>query len=38
MDPRSFDDLMGHLDHAMVVVTTAAGDERAGCLVSFLRG
>jgi flavin reductase (DIM6/NTAB) family NADH-FMN oxidoreductase RutF len=35
MDPRSFDDLMGHLDHAMLVVTTAAGDDRGGCLVGF---
>ncbi|MEY2462324.1 MAG: hypothetical protein QOH64_462 [Acidimicrobiaceae bacterium] len=35
MDPHSFDDLMGHLDHAMVVVTTAAGDQHGGCLVGF---
>ena len=32
---RPFDDLMGHLDGPMVVVTTAAGDEVAGCLVGF---
>jgi flavin reductase (DIM6/NTAB) family NADH-FMN oxidoreductase RutF len=31
----SFDDLMGRLDHPMIVVTTAAGGARAGCLVGF---
>jgi flavin reductase (DIM6/NTAB) family NADH-FMN oxidoreductase RutF len=31
----AFDDLAGRLDGGMVVVTTAAGDERAGCLVGF---
>jgi flavin reductase (DIM6/NTAB) family NADH-FMN oxidoreductase RutF len=31
----AFDDLMARLDHPMVVVTTAAGDARAGCLVGF---
>jgi flavin reductase (DIM6/NTAB) family NADH-FMN oxidoreductase RutF len=35
MDRHSFDDLMGHVDHAMLVVTTVAGDERGGCLVGF---
>jgi flavin reductase (DIM6/NTAB) family NADH-FMN oxidoreductase RutF len=35
MDRRSFDDLMGHVEHAMLVVTTAAGDDRGGCLVGF---
>ncbi len=30
-----FDELMGRLDHPMVVVTTASGDEQAGCLVGF---
>ena len=30
-----FDELVGRLDHPMAVVTTAAGDERAGCLVGF---
>jgi flavin reductase (DIM6/NTAB) family NADH-FMN oxidoreductase RutF len=30
-----FDDLMGRLDHAMAIVTTAAGDVRSGCLVGF---
>ena len=31
----SFDRITGHLDYPMIVVTTAAGDERAGCLVGF---
>jgi flavin reductase (DIM6/NTAB) family NADH-FMN oxidoreductase RutF len=31
----AFDDLMNRLDHPMLVVTTAAGDARAGCLVGF---
>jgi flavin reductase (DIM6/NTAB) family NADH-FMN oxidoreductase RutF len=26
---------MGQLDHPMVIVTTASGDVRAGCLVGF---
>jgi flavin reductase (DIM6/NTAB) family NADH-FMN oxidoreductase RutF len=30
-----FDRLMARLDHPMAVVTTAFGDERAGCLVGF---
>ena len=30
-----FDQLMGALDQSMVIVTTVAGDERAGCLVGF---
>lgn len=30
-----FDDLMGRLDGPMVVVTTASGGQRAGCLVGF---
>jgi flavin reductase (DIM6/NTAB) family NADH-FMN oxidoreductase RutF len=30
-----FDQLMASADPAMVVVTTAAGDERSGCLVGF---
>lgn len=30
-----FDAVMASLDPAMVVVTTAAGGERAGCLVGF---
>lgn len=30
-----FDQLMTSSDPALVVVTTAAGDERAGCLVGF---
>lgn len=35
MGARLFDELMGGLDGAMVVVTTVAGDERSGCLVGF---
>ena len=35
MDLHSFDELMGHVDHAMLIVTTAAGDDRGGCLVGF---
>jgi flavin reductase (DIM6/NTAB) family NADH-FMN oxidoreductase RutF len=31
----SFNDLMATLDYPMFVVTAAAGDERAGCLVGF---
>ncbi|CAN5231322.1 flavin reductase family protein [soil metagenome] len=31
----SFDDLMGRIDHPMIIVTTVAGGERAGCLVGF---
>jgi len=31
----AFPALMASLDPAMVVVTTASGDERAGCLVGF---
>ena len=30
-----FDELMGELDYAMLIVTTAAGGQRAGCLVGF---
>lgn len=32
---RAFEELAGHLDYPMYVVTAAAGDERAGCLVGF---
>ena len=36
MDGReAFDELVAALDGALVVVTVAAGDERAGCLVGF---
>src|SRR5689334_7712988 len=35
MGRHSFDDLMGHVEHAMLVVTTVAGDDRSGCLVGF---
>jgi flavin reductase (DIM6/NTAB) family NADH-FMN oxidoreductase RutF len=31
----TFDDVSGTLDYPMVVVTTAAGDARSGCLVGF---
>ena len=35
-DPTAvFNELMGRIDHPMVVVTTAAGHARAGCLVGF---
>ena len=32
---RAFEDLGGHLDYPMYVVTAASGGERAGCLVGF---
>lgn len=35
MDDERFDELVAYLDPAMVVVTTANGDERSGCLVGF---
>lgn len=31
----TFNALTGELDYPMLVVTTCAGDERAGCLVGF---
>src|SRR3954468_19296107 len=31
----TFNRLVGELDYPMLVVTAAAGDERAGCLVGF---
>ena len=35
-DPTAvFNELMARIDHPMVVVTTAAGHARAGCLVGF---
>src|SRR5262245_17695547 len=34
-DPSVFDRLVGRLDSPLFVVTTAAGGERAGCLVGF---
>ena len=34
-DSVSFAELVSQLDYAMFIVTTAAGDERAGCLVGF---
>jgi flavin reductase (DIM6/NTAB) family NADH-FMN oxidoreductase RutF len=39
MDPQmntdAFDGLMSSLDPPLIVVTTAVGDERGGCLVGF---
>ncbi len=35
MDHGAFDDMMTAVNSALVVVTTAAGGERAGCLVGF---
>lgn len=35
MSDDSFDRLMASVDPPLVVVTTAAADERAGCLVGF---
>src|SRR5919205_4186805 len=32
---EAFDGLVSRLDYPMYVVTTAAGGERAGCLVGF---
>lgn len=35
-DPKAdFEELAGHLDYPMYVVTAAADGERAGCLVGF---
>lgn len=34
-DHSAFDELVGLLDYPMFVVTTRAGDDRAGCLVGF---
>jgi flavin reductase (DIM6/NTAB) family NADH-FMN oxidoreductase RutF len=31
----AFDELLGELDYPMLIVTAAAGGERAGCLVGF---
>ncbi len=35
MTDAAFDDLLGHLDPPMIIVTTVAGEQRAGCLVGF---
>jgi flavin reductase (DIM6/NTAB) family NADH-FMN oxidoreductase RutF len=35
LDPSEFDAFVEGLDYPMFVVTTAAGEERAGCLVGF---
>jgi flavin reductase (DIM6/NTAB) family NADH-FMN oxidoreductase RutF len=32
---RAFHELTGQLDYSMLIVTTAAGGQRAGCLVGF---
>ena len=32
---RGFDDLVTDINGAVVIVTTAVGDDRAGCLVGF---
>jgi flavin reductase (DIM6/NTAB) family NADH-FMN oxidoreductase RutF len=34
-EPASFAELAAELDYMMFIVTTAAGGERAGCLVGF---
>lgn len=34
-EEREFNRLMGLLDYPMFIVTTAAGEQRAGCLVGF---
>ena len=31
----AFEEIVGRLDHPMLIVTTAAAGERAGCLVGF---
>jgi flavin reductase (DIM6/NTAB) family NADH-FMN oxidoreductase RutF len=35
MSPDTFADIMSGLDNVLIVVTTAEGHERAGCLVGF---
>jgi flavin reductase (DIM6/NTAB) family NADH-FMN oxidoreductase RutF len=35
LDSDAFDELMSALDTPLIVVTTAVGDERGGCLVGF---
>jgi flavin reductase (DIM6/NTAB) family NADH-FMN oxidoreductase RutF len=32
---RAFEELVAHLNYAMLIVTAAAGAERSGCLVGF---
>lgn len=34
-DPTAFDRLVARLDYPMFIATTAAGGDRAGCLVGF---
>lgn len=35
LDVDAFDTLMSSLDPALIIVTTAVGEERGGCLVGF---
>jgi flavin reductase (DIM6/NTAB) family NADH-FMN oxidoreductase RutF len=35
VDDRAFQSIVGRLDYAMLIVTTATDSERAGCLVGF---
>jgi flavin reductase (DIM6/NTAB) family NADH-FMN oxidoreductase RutF len=35
LEPDAFAELIGELDYPMLIVTTAAAGERAGCLVGF---
>jgi flavin reductase (DIM6/NTAB) family NADH-FMN oxidoreductase RutF len=35
LDTEAFDELLASLDPPLIVVTTAVGDERGGCLVGF---
>jgi flavin reductase (DIM6/NTAB) family NADH-FMN oxidoreductase RutF len=35
VDDAAFQSLVGRLDYPMLIVTTAAGGERAGCLIGF---
>ena len=34
-EPNEFERLMAQLDYSLFIVTVAAGEERAGCLVGF---
>jgi flavin reductase (DIM6/NTAB) family NADH-FMN oxidoreductase RutF len=34
-DGNAFESIVGHLDYPMFVVTTIAGEQRAGCLIGF---
>jgi flavin reductase (DIM6/NTAB) family NADH-FMN oxidoreductase RutF len=35
MDSNAFDEIAASIDSAMAIVTTASGEERAGCLIGF---